>query len=537
MVILGAACFVGCENIDPSDYDTTPISMPESHSESFYYSICFNSNGGTGYMEQIQLATDETYTLSANEFKRSLYTFTSWNTQADGNGISYADKATVKNLTTKGNVFYLYAQWEKIETQKSTLDPEWADRPVITIDLSESDTLEIPTEYKYCQIVVTGEYGITDWYNLVQKIEDSPAYLKLDLSALTGVKTLSSYLSDKEKLVSLVLPDAWIEIAEKALEGCANLTSVTISDSTTSIGKSAFAGCTNLASITLGENVQTIGSHAFENCGLTDIEIPDNVTSIGSYVFSGCTNLESISIGASLTDINYNYFSGCSSLSTVTISEQNKNYQSIDNIVYSKNGKTLVFCPAGLVGDVIIDSAVTKISSYAFADCKKLETITVPAKTSIGSYAFSSCGTVGTTNIVLEEGRASIELCAFYNCTGIASITIPNSVTSIESNAFQSCSGLTTVKIGEKVKTINSHAFQNCTSLESFEIPMSVTTIASYAFDSCTALSSVIFEDINGWWVSSYAFKDTLLTVSDASQNAKYLTNKYRDCKWYKKDY
>jgi uncharacterized repeat protein (TIGR02543 family) len=69
-----------------------------------------NTTGMTG--QSLTYGTAEA--LAPNSFTRAGYTFIGWNTQADGSGISYADQATVKNLTaTYGGVVTLYAQWQK----------------------------------------------------------------------------------------------------------------------------------------------------------------------------------------------------------------------------------------------------------------------------------------------------------------------------------------------------------------------------------------------------------------------------------------
>jgi uncharacterized repeat protein (TIGR02543 family) len=53
--------------------------------------------------------------LTENAFTRTGYTFTGWNTRADGTGTGYADQANVSNLTTEKNgTVTLYAQWTPI---------------------------------------------------------------------------------------------------------------------------------------------------------------------------------------------------------------------------------------------------------------------------------------------------------------------------------------------------------------------------------------------------------------------------------------
>lgn len=69
--------------------------------------ITFDPNGGTGSMEAMSVNPGVDNTLTANTFTRADYTFTGWNTAADGTGTAYADQATV-NFDTNTT---LYAQW------------------------------------------------------------------------------------------------------------------------------------------------------------------------------------------------------------------------------------------------------------------------------------------------------------------------------------------------------------------------------------------------------------------------------------------
>ena len=76
------------------------------------YDIVFNANEGTGTMANQTLTYDTPATLTSNSFTRTGWTFTGWNTQADGSGTSYANEATVENLsTTQDAEVTLYAQW------------------------------------------------------------------------------------------------------------------------------------------------------------------------------------------------------------------------------------------------------------------------------------------------------------------------------------------------------------------------------------------------------------------------------------------
>ena len=79
------------------------------------YSVIFDPNGGTGNMPNQTLTYDQYGTLHLNVFTRRGYLFTGWNTATDGSGRSYADGATVANLTAVyGGSVTLYAQWRPI---------------------------------------------------------------------------------------------------------------------------------------------------------------------------------------------------------------------------------------------------------------------------------------------------------------------------------------------------------------------------------------------------------------------------------------
>jgi len=70
------------------------------------YTVTFNSNGGTGTMAN---ETHNTLTaLTTNAFTRTGYTFTGWNTLANGHGTAYANGATYPFTA----LVTLYAQWK-----------------------------------------------------------------------------------------------------------------------------------------------------------------------------------------------------------------------------------------------------------------------------------------------------------------------------------------------------------------------------------------------------------------------------------------
>ena len=72
--------------------------------------VSYDANGGVGTMESVTGDVGSEIVIQQSGFTRSEYTFTGWNTQADGTGTAYkpGDKFT---LTAENTV--LYAQWSK----------------------------------------------------------------------------------------------------------------------------------------------------------------------------------------------------------------------------------------------------------------------------------------------------------------------------------------------------------------------------------------------------------------------------------------
>ena len=82
-----------------------------------FYLLTLDGNGATyGEMWTLNpLNIGREYTLPANEYQNSGCIFTGWNTSRDGSGITYADGAAIKDLSTyPGDSVTLFAQWQKV---------------------------------------------------------------------------------------------------------------------------------------------------------------------------------------------------------------------------------------------------------------------------------------------------------------------------------------------------------------------------------------------------------------------------------------
>lgn len=73
-----------------------------------YAALHYDANGGNGTMGDVRVIAGSSVSLEQNGFTRPGYTFTGWNTEADGSGTSYQPGASI---TIIDGTRTLYAQW------------------------------------------------------------------------------------------------------------------------------------------------------------------------------------------------------------------------------------------------------------------------------------------------------------------------------------------------------------------------------------------------------------------------------------------
>ena len=302
-----------------------------------------------------------------------------------------------------------------------------------------------------------------------------------------GVTTIGEYaFSYCDGLTTVTIPNSVTTIGESAFYGCVYLKTVTIGSGVTSIGESAFESCnsltditvsgenlyyksednvlfsydgtllikypegitatsytipndvktignhafiySNLETVTIGSGVTTIGESAFTNCLVTELTIPNSVTTIGEYAFINCKHLKTLTIGSGVESICNAPCGGCTSLTEITVSG-GTHFKSVDNVLFTYDGKTLVQYPVG-----------STATSYTIPD--GVETI--------GANAFDSSSNL--TTVTIPNGVTTIGYGAFSYCDGLTTMNIPSSVTSIGERQFAGCKNLTTV-------TLNSNPY------------------------------------------------------------------------------
>lgn len=158
--------------------------------------------------------------------------------------------------------------------------------------------------------------------------------------------------------------------------------------------------------------VSTIGRDAFgytSNIGLKHVVLEEGITHIMGYFITG--DVKSITFPSTLRSIDSLAFMHLST-EQVIMSDDNPYYCMKDNILYSKDGTTLVWAPF-VTGTFTISEKVTKIAGAAFGLNKDLKKVVMHDKlTYKGDYAFHDTNKL---NVVFPEKLDYIGEYAFAN--------------------------------------------------------------------------------------------------------------------------
>ena len=272
------------------------------------------------------------------------------------------------------------------------------------------------------------------------------------------------------------LPYGMTEIGEKAYYNRQDIVSVVLPGSVKAIGDQAFSWCYELKSVVLPQSLERIDRYAFNTCkSLTKIVFPNTLKTIDASAFSNCESLSEVYIPESVAKISSEAFRG--SKIKIHVSPKNKHFKSIDGVLYSADGNTLLF----------------------FSDLNTKTSFTIPAGvTAIGECAFWSCKTLKTINF--PEGLISIGRSAFSWSHSLDNFTFPNSLMSIEGQTFCRCKSLTNIVIPPNITEIDYCTFSECENIRKLTLPKSIKEIKWEAFKDCTNLSTIYYEGSKSDW-------------------------------------
>ncbi|MCR5693521.1 MAG: leucine-rich repeat domain-containing protein [Clostridia bacterium] len=202
------------------------------------------------------------------------------------------------------------------------------------------------------------------------------------------------------------------------------------------------------------------------------------------------------------------------SLLMIEVGSGNKSFKSVDGVLYTKDGKTVVWYPAGKQNIIVhLADGVTGIARYAFVSARNIEQIIIPASVEhIATNAFLQCTalrhlTVDENNpyFYSDEGavlynKDKTELIFYPPARAAASFSFLDGITKIGDYACFSSRFIDKCPIPDTVTEIGFDAFKYCSWLDVVDIPASLKRIGENAFADCDELLTINYAGTKAQW-------------------------------------
>lgn len=205
--------------------------------------------------------------------------------------------------------------------------------------------------------------------------------------------------------------------------------------------------------IIVQSGITDINEWAFSDySSLRVIKLPDTVTRIKQYTFWRCKSLRKVVLGSNLKEIDRKAFKNCPSLQDIKFRGNNHSFVLESGILYDRQKTVLYLCPRNKKS-VVISPETREIAASAFAHCKYLKNITIPAAVEqigideMGEGAFSECLRLETVTFA-PNSRCNAMGDAFFGCKSLREIILPDSVKCVGPDAFRDCDSLRRIYFG-----------------------------------------------------------------------------------------
>lgn len=408
--------------------------------------------------------------------------------------------------------------------------------------------------------------------------------IKNGVCTVSGKGAMTDDTSYNKKIKKVIIKDGVTSLPEEAFAGCLKLKEISIADSVKSIGACAFMQ-TDLREITIPNSVKKLGNSVLSSCKkLTKVKMPGNVKIIyGSdeyfpvFQFDVDSPVKTIELTSSLNLEIFMYLS----TENIVVSKNDPKYTSIDGLLYTKDGKSLVRIPnlrkKAVIADDCEEFCTTAVewagddNGDPYMGCEDLKTIVLPesirtinTKKHLTRWGTSSYAedhytdktdyisfTIANKNMPWEQvsllhkkfntpyETLQKEVPAVFGPGAEQgfitpkdgtvllkyvgkddNVCIPQEITKIEKNAFAS-STLKNVVFPEGLEKIGENAFANCKKLTKVTIPKSVDIIDQDAFSKCKNLKKITFKGTPSD-ISPYAFDGTAVVSEPGSIKTQY---------------
>ena len=198
--------------------------------------------------------------------------------------------------------------------------------------------------------------------------------------------------------------------------------------------------------ITIQEGILSLGEKSFSQAyKAVNITLPDSLRTIGRHAFTNCTKIQSLKIGKGVSSISpyfkYTNFSG-----TISIDSANPNFMVKDNILYSKDGKTMYNVLYQIQGTFTVPASVEKISG-SFAGQEKMTELKISEGVKeIGNYTIEGSK---ITKIEIPSSMQIMEKRALVDCSSLTQVIIHKPKDSIAGAPWEATKGMKVVQWDE----------------------------------------------------------------------------------------
>ena len=403
-----------------------------------------------------------------------------------------------------------------------------------------------------------------------------------------------------DALTTVSFPEgsALTTVGKRAFYSCDNLGNISLPEGVTGLGDEAFYNCKSLTSFPLPSTLTSLGASCFSGCSAVTgvVTIPAGVKEIPNRCFLGCSGFYKLALSPTTNQIGPYAFYGCSKLTNVDYDgfrvqwEQETTLDSSGNAALINAHFTWLFRTGTLSGDGVhwslyggpgkleiwgsgatpnwpgtpqaapwyayrdyiqiidVHAGVTKIGTYAFANCASLTTVYLPdSLTLVGGAAFFNDLELADVwynwSLALRQTKLTVDTpnnpleSAQWHYTGIGGtvygpdggtdlswslnedsgplrvywdedsmdqgeMAIPDYGDYRDTPWYQYGTGnglifpsITAVQVDELVTGIGDYAFAGLDELTDVQIASSVTSIGEGAFMGCGSLESVTIPD------------------------------------------
>lgn len=293
--------------------------------------------------------------------------------------------------------------------------------------------------------------------------------------------------------------------------------------------------------VSIPKGVTRTALYAFTGCQFSSLTIPEGVTELRSTALENCENLKSLYLPASLkTFTRYNYGDlNLKSLEKIVVAKNNPAFYSENGVMYSADGRDLVFFPSGRTGSFRLPDTCKQIGDRM--KYNKLSSISVSANSkyfsSTGGVLYDKKGktircfpmmktsyripesvkdisyltnvkedlrcravTVSPKNThftskagVIFNGDSDTLL--FYPPQKRGAYKIPSQTRYVAGDAFDDALRLTSLTITKNIRRsrYSTFYFRNCKNLKSISVNQGQLNYISMNFSGCAKLSKLTF--------------------------------------------